>query len=114
MQCCPVDIMAKKEWEDNLLSELVIPLDEIDRMSRIFKVLSHPLRLKIAFLLLGRDHCVCELVYLLDEKQNLISHHLSIMKKQDMVEAYSASGWKYYRLGDGVGAMLRHMGESAG
>ncbi|MCL7410813.1 MAG: metalloregulator ArsR/SmtB family transcription factor [Methanosarcinaceae archaeon] len=78
-------------------------------MSRIFKALGHPLRLKIAFLLLERDHCVCELVYLLGERQNLVSHHLAIMKTNRVVESYNSSKWKNYKLDGELVGLLKDM-----
>ncbi|MCK5484985.1 MAG: winged helix-turn-helix transcriptional regulator [Desulfobacterales bacterium] len=75
----------KIEWENDLRTGSEMPDIEINRLSRLFKTLGHPLRLKIAILLLEQDHCVCEIVYMLGEKQNLVSHHLAIMKTNGVV-----------------------------
>ena len=106
MKCCPTDPIMKIEWENDLRTGSKMPDIEINRLSRIFKTLGHPLRLKIALLLLERDHCVCEIVYMLSEKQNLVSHHLAIMKTNGVVESYNRSKWKYYKLdGELVGLL---------
>ncbi|MCK5387321.1 MAG: winged helix-turn-helix transcriptional regulator [Gammaproteobacteria bacterium] len=109
MKCCPTDPVMKIEWENNLRTGSEMLDIEINRLSRIFKTLGHPLRLKIALLLIERDHCVCELVYLLGEKQNLVSHHLAIMKTNGVVESYKSSKWKYYKLDGELVELLKDM-----
>ncbi|MBW6470488.1 MAG: metalloregulator ArsR/SmtB family transcription factor [Methanosarcinaceae archaeon] len=109
MKCCPTDSVMKIEWEKDLRTGLEMPDIEIDRLSRLFKTLGHPLRLKIALLLLERDHCVCELVYLLGERQNPASHHLAIMKTNRVVESYNSSKWKYYKLDGDLVELLKDM-----
>jgi DNA-binding transcriptional ArsR family regulator len=37
------------------------------KASDIFSALGHPIRLKIAYFLSQRDHCVCELVFKLNK-----------------------------------------------
>ena len=109
MKCCPTDPVMKIEWENDLRTGSEMLDIEINRLSRIFKTLGHPLRLKIALLLIERDHCVCELVYLLGEKQNLVSHHLAIMKTNGVVESYKSSKWKYYKLDGELVELLKDM-----
>lgn len=79
----------------------------LNESARVLGSLSHPLRLKMALLLLKRDHCVCELVQLTRRKQNLVSHHLAVMRKRRTVESHMASGRKYYRLNDSAVDLLR-------
>ncbi len=106
MKCCPADKELKEEWEQNLEHEVTVDGDEIDRMCIIFKVLSNPIRLKIAYHLSKQDYCVEALVHALKEKQNLVSHHLSVMKKNGVVESFKSSRYTYYRLGPEVRAVL--------
>jgi DNA-binding transcriptional ArsR family regulator len=96
--CCPTDPEIKKEWEEKMLQEIDILDNEIKKASEIFSALGHPIRLKIAYFLSQRDHCVCELIFKLNERQNLVSHHLSILKNCGVIEAYSSSKWHFYRL----------------
>lgn len=106
MKCCPADKDLKKEWEKNLENEVTVDETEINRMCNIFKVLSNPIRLKIAYHLSKQDYCVEALVHALKEKQNLVSHHLSVMKKNGVVESFKSSRYTYYRLGPEVRAVL--------
>ena len=96
--CCPTEPEIKKEWEEKMLQEIDILDKDIKKASEIFSVLGHPIRLKIAYFLSQRDHCVCELIFKLNERQNLVSHHITIMKNCGIIEAYSSSKWKFYRL----------------
>lgn len=97
--CCPTDPEKKKEWEEKMLQEIdSLEENDIEKASEIFRALGHPIRLKIVYFLSQRDHCVCELIFKLNEKQNLVSHHLTIMKNCGIVEAYSSSKWHFYKL----------------
>lgn len=96
--CCPTDPEKKKEWEEKMLQEIDFLDNDIKKASEIFSALGHPIRLKIAYFLSQRDHCVCELIFKLDERQNLVSHHLAIMRNCGIVEAYSSSKWHFYKL----------------
>ncbi|MCE8428118.1 MAG: winged helix-turn-helix transcriptional regulator [Candidatus Methanoperedens sp.] len=99
MKCCPKDKNIKKDWMEKLESESIIVSDDtVIEISNFCKVFSSPLRLKIAFLLNSGDLCVCEIVSILKEKQNLISHNLSIMKKYRVVSSYNQAKYKYYRI----------------
>ncbi|HUG16064.1 MAG TPA: metalloregulator ArsR/SmtB family transcription factor [Thermomicrobiales bacterium] len=63
--------------------------------------LADPTRLAIVDLLRRRDHCVCHLVEVLQLKQSVISHHVGILRRARLVEAYphaSDRRWLYYRL----------------
>lgn len=67
-------------------------------VNTLLKVLGHPSRLQIMMLLLNRDHCVCELIYILKDKQNLVSYNLGILKKYKMIDSYNRSKHKYYKI----------------
>lgn len=98
MKCCPTDSNIKEDWEHDLESDIKIDENEINRLCETFKVLSNPIRLKIAYHLLKQDYCVNALVYMLHEKQNLVSHHLAIMKESGAVVSYRSSRFTYYSL----------------
>lgn len=99
MKCCPKDKTIKKEWTDRLENESCnLSNAKVMEISNFCKVFSNPLRVSIALLLSRGDLCVCEIVSTLKEKQNLVSHHLSIMKKNGVISSYNQSKYKYYRL----------------
>lgn len=78
----------------------------------ILKVLSHPSRLQIVMLLLNRDHCVCEIIYELKERQNLISYNLGILKRYKLIDSYYRSKHKFYRLNDNAVNTVRLIKEN--
>jgi ArsR family transcriptional regulator len=65
---------------------------------RIFKALSDPTRLRILLLLLKRNLCVCELMFILEMEQSRLSHQLRILKDADLVEDLRDSRWIIYRI----------------
>ncbi|MCT4616912.1 MAG: metalloregulator ArsR/SmtB family transcription factor [Candidatus Gracilibacteria bacterium] len=77
-------------------------LDEgnIDFLKQAFNVLSEPNRIRI-ICMLGKseeDLCVCEIVDDLGLKQNLVSHHLGVLKKINLVSSEKKGKYIYYSL----------------
>jgi len=107
-RCCPKDQSLKAKLSERLVRELTELPDEdtLEEISGTLRVLSHPLRLKMALLLLKRDHCVCELVQLTRKKPNLVSHHLASMRTNGIVDVRRKSGWKYYSLKEDSARLL--------
>lgn len=67
---------------------------------KVLKVLSNPIRLKIAFLLLDGELCICELERILKKEQTLISHHMKAFKELNLVKERRNGKWRYYSLRD--------------
>jgi ArsR family transcriptional regulator len=65
---------------------------------KVFKALSDPTRLRIFMLLLERELCVCELVFILKMEQSRISHQLRILRDADLVEDIRDGKWTNYRI----------------
>ncbi len=72
--------------------------DSLLSLEPLLKALADANRLKIVCLLAKQEHCVCELVESLDLAQNLISHHLGVLKKNDLVECRREGTNMYYAL----------------
>ena len=108
MKCCPKDKNIKKDWVEKLENESNnVSNNRVIEISEFCKVFSSPLRVKIALLLNNGDLCVCEIVSILKEKQNLVSHNLSIMKKNSIVSLYNQSKYKYYRIEKAASSFLK-------
>jgi len=90
-----------------MLQEVDFLDNDIKKASEVFSALGHPIRLKIAYFLSQRDHCVCELIFKLNERQNLVSHHLAVMKNCGIIEAYNSSKWRFYRLNPEFASILK-------
>lgn len=67
---------------------------------KIFKGLADPTRLRIVSLLLRRELCVCELMFILKMEQSRISHQLRILRDADLVEDKREGKWMTYRISD--------------
>jgi ArsR family transcriptional regulator len=77
------------------------PSTNLNQLAERLKALAEPKRLLILHLLMEGVHCNCELGEALDMAPNLISHHLSVLRKAGLVEverdAFDAR-WIYYSL----------------
>ncbi len=80
-------------------------------MLKIFKALSDATRLRLILLLMERDLCVCELVFILKMEQSRISHQLRILRDADLVEDIREGRWMIYRIPeDGRGFLTAVVG----
>ncbi len=57
------------------------------RIAASFQALADPTRLTIAAALLaGRELCVCDLAWIVERAQNLVSHHLRALRAAGLVD----------------------------
>lgn len=68
----------------------------------MLKALAVRNRLKIIELLSDKPLCVCEIEKSLDLSQNLVSHHLSVLKEVKIVENCKCGKNNYYSLNKDV------------
>lgn len=74
------------------------------------KALSDETRLRILALLAVGEACVCDIVEVLGTPQNLVSHHLSVLRRAGLVRDRrdEADGrWVYYSIEPGAVARLQ-------
>lgn len=71
---------------------------DLDLLTRRFKALSDPCRLRILDRLRGGERCVCDLQALLRSGQSLLSFHLKTLKDAGLVTDRREGRWAYYRL----------------
>jgi ArsR family transcriptional regulator len=87
------------------------PLDEdaaVD-LSRMFKALSDPVRLRLLSLIAsheGGEACVCDLTGPFDVSQPTISHHLKVLREAGLVGCERRGTWVYYWVLPGALAQL--------
>lgn len=63
-----------------------------------FKTLSHPIRIKILRTLEQGERCVCEIIEELDVEQSNLSQHLSVLKKQGIIDSRKDGQKVIYRI----------------
>ncbi|MDR2967264.1 MAG: metalloregulator ArsR/SmtB family transcription factor [Methanobacteriaceae archaeon] len=80
-----------------LISEIP-PDNSLYDMSEILKAISDPLRLKIIYLLKNEELCGCHIDSALDKPQSTISHHLTILKKSNLVNWRKEGKWTFFSL----------------
>jgi ArsR family transcriptional regulator len=76
---------------------------------RIFSALSDGTRLRIILLLLDRDLCVCELLFVLKMSQSRISHQLRILRDAGLVDDRREGQWMIYGIPERTRKALRVM-----
>lgn len=72
----------------------------MDKMSRFFKAISDPTRIKIIYALKSHELCVCDISVILKMSQSAISHQLKILKDEDIVRTRKEGKTRFYRLAD--------------
>ncbi|HEY8364474.1 MAG TPA: metalloregulator ArsR/SmtB family transcription factor [Haloplasmataceae bacterium] len=78
-----------------------LPNDEnINDLASFFKVLGDKTRLKIISALLHAEMCVCDISYLLNMSQSLISHQLKVLRDSHFVKYRRQGKVVYYSLDD--------------
>ena len=69
---------------------------DIELMLPMLKLMSEPNRLKIFSLLAGGERCVCEIEEQVKLPQNLVSHHLGVLRDAGYIRARREGRWVYY------------------
>ena len=70
----------------------------MDNITKIFKALSDPNRVRILQMLINKTLCVCEIQDVLDLSISTVSKHLSILKEAGFLLDEKSGKWVYYRL----------------
>lgn len=74
--------------------------ESLIKVKRLLKILADENRLKIIRCLASGEKCVCQLTEAVTIPQNLMSHHLKVLKMQGLVEDKRRGRWIYYKLKD--------------
>ena len=71
-----------------------------DDLADLFKILSHPTRLKVVHALDQEELCVCDLAALLGMTESAISHQLRLLRNMRLVKHRREGKLVYYALDD--------------
>jgi len=80
---------------------------------KIFKALSDPSRLRIVRLLLRREICVCEIMFILGMEQTRVSHHMRVLRDAGLAEDIRDGRWIIYRIPAGSRGLIENLLEGA-
>ena len=83
-------------------------------LAALLKVLADPTRMRIYQLLRAGETCVCEIARALDLAENLVSHHLGVLRKARLVQDRRDerdARWVYYQLdAERLAEVCTHLG----
>ena len=88
----------------------IVPDDRLSAMSKLFKVFGDGTRVRILFVLLTAEVCVCDLAKLLGMTQSAVSHHLRVLKQARLIKARRDGKTVFYSLADDHVATLLRQG----
>ncbi|WP_116453458.1 ArsR/SmtB family transcription factor [Blastococcus litoris] len=81
--------------------EVLPELDEAQFHAARFKALGDPVRLRIAAALqAGEELCVCDLAWVCGSSQNLVSHHVRVLRSTGLAASRREGKLVMYRLTD--------------
>jgi ArsR family transcriptional regulator len=73
--------------------------ERADGLSRMFKALGDPVRLRLLSLVAshaGGEACVCDISASFDVSQPTISHHLKVLRSAGLLDCERRGTWVYY------------------
>ncbi|WP_199487067.1 ArsR/SmtB family transcription factor [Actinomadura logoneensis] len=82
------------------LSGPLLGEDEAAELSRVFKALADPVRLRLLNMIAaasGGEVCVCDLTGPFDLTGPTISHHLKVLRQAGLITGERRGTWVYYR-----------------
>ena len=83
-----------------IVNETMPEETELYDLAELFKVFGDSTRIRILFVLLQAEVCVCDLAAALNMNQSAISHQLRILKQNKLVKARREGKSIFYSLAD--------------
>lgn len=85
-----------------------VPDAEAASLAERFRALADPTRLTIALALRdAQELCVCDISWIVERAQNLVSHHLRALRRAGLVDSRREGKMALYSLTDAGSALLR-------
>ena len=90
-----------------VLRQLRLPLDDAEVLAMLARALGDPLRLNLAIALReGGELCVCDLGWVAERSDQLVSHHLRLLRTAGLVASRRDGKMVMYTLTDAGTALL--------
>ena len=96
--CCKSEHIHSEAIND-VINELPDEIDLYD-LAELFKVFGDSTRIRILYVLLEREVCVCDLAQILNMTVSAISHQLRVLKQARLVKYRKSGKTVYYSLAD--------------
>ena len=75
---------------------------KVENLVKVLKKISEPNRLKILCILKDGEKCVCDIWQFLKLPQNLVSHHLKVLKDLNLISSKKVGLKVFYKLNQKV------------
>lgn len=98
-RCVEVESLSREEVIDRAKINM-LEAETIDSLSKLFKVLGDPTRIKILWALNVHDLCVLDICEVLGMTKSAVSHQLGTLKEAKLVKARREGKEVYYSLDD--------------
>ena len=98
-RCVEVESLSREEAIDRAKINM-LEAETIDSLSKLFKVLGDPTRIKILWALNVHDLCVFDICEVLGMTKSAVSHQLGTLKEAKLVKARREGKEVYYSLDD--------------
>ena len=95
-ECIHVHEEIVKEVEEKMPME-----EELSDLAEFFRVFGDTTRIRILYVLMCSEMCVCDIASLLQMTQSAISHQLRILKQMELVKNRREGKTVFYSLADG-------------
>jgi len=96
--CC--DCGAIHEDNISYVREAISSDDQLNAMSKLFKVFGDGTRINILAALNCHEMCVCDLAVLMDMTKSAVSHQLKVLRDNNLVKFEKKGKHAYYSLAD--------------
>ena len=93
---CNLHEGAVRELQANMPCE-----DTVCKLGELYKIFGDSTRIKILYVLLQSEMCVCDIATVLDMGQSAISHQLKVLKQSRLVKSRREGKSIIYFLADG-------------
>lgn len=98
VDCCELThhhIEQVSRWKDDMPDE-----DTLYDLADLYKIFGDSTRIKIMYLLLRSEMCVCDIADVLNMNQSAISHQLRVLKQNKLVKNRREGKSVFYSLTD--------------
>ena len=109
----PIELCGYLHVHEDLVKQVLEAMPEEDdlySLADFFKVFADSTRIRILYVLLCSETCVCDIAQLLNMTQPAISHQLRILKQMDLVRTRREGKTVFYSLADDHIASILRMG----
>ncbi len=95
------DVLLNKKISKSLIDKIkTLNNEDVERITTLLSLLDNPIRFRIVYYLSQLPLPVCVLTYLLKAEQTVVSHHLAILRKHNIIDARVAGKYRVYYLKD--------------